>query len=407
MGNRLLKLFPAFRFRNYQIFFGAQFISLIGTWMQMVSQGYLAFQLTHSALWVGIAAAAGHIPSTIFALVGGTLVDKYPKKDILRITAFLQFILASLLGILVITGHINLSILMILSFAMGTVNALNQPARIALPHELVDREHLHSAIALNMSMFNSARIVGPAIAGWVIYAFGIGWAFLLNGISCLAPLVAYHFMTWAPHVYQKNIGTLKSIKDGIRYTAKHPLIKYLVLYLGIISIFGWSYVTILPVMAERVFEKGAQELGYLFSAAGLGSVLGALMMSATGKKFDQNKLIFAGGLAYASFLFAFSLTSYYPLALVLLFLTGFGITTQNSTIQTIIQHRVDNAFRGRVSSIQSLMLMGMHPIGSLQVGLIAEHFGSQIAIRIGAVIIFIAAILLYLKSPRHSQSTNP
>ena len=368
----------------------------------MVSQGYLAYELTHSALWVGIAAAAGHIPSTIFALIGGTLVDKYPKKDILRITQFIQFVLASFLGVLVITSNIDLYTLMLLSFAMGTVNAINQPARIALPHELVDREHLHSAIALNMSMFNSARIIGPAIAGWLIYAFGVGWSFVLNGISCLVPFIAYNFMTWAPHVYRPHVGTLKSIKDGISYTAKHPLIKYLVLYLGIISIFGWSYVTILPVMIERVFEKGAQELGYLFSSAGLGSVLGALTMSAMGKKFDQNKLIFAGGLSYALFLFAFSLTSYYPLALVLLFLTGFGITTQNSTIQTIIQHKVNDAFRGRVSSIQSLMLMGMHPIGSLQVGFIAEHFGSQIAIRIGAVVIFVAAILLYIKSPKHS-----
>lgn len=368
----------------------------------MVSQGYLAFQLTHSALWVGIAAAASNLPSTIFALVGGTIVDKYPKKNILRITQFAQFILATTLGILVISGHVNLYLLMIFTFAMGTVSAVDQPARISLPNELVDREHLHSAIALNMSMFNSARIIGPAIAGWLIYAFGVGWAFFLNGISFLAPFIAFGFMTWTPHIPRPSVGTIHAIKEGIAYTVRNPLIKYLVIYLGIISIFGWSYTTLLPVIAERVFHQGAQGLGYLFSAAGAGSVLGALTMSAFGRRFNPKKIILFGGLLYSVMLVAFSLTLNFPLALMLLFLTGFGITTQNSTIQARIQHSVEDSFRGRVSSIQSLMLMGMHPVGSLQVGLIAEHFGSQIAVRLGGIIIFVAAILLFWRSPKHS-----
>ncbi len=368
----------------------------------MVSQGYLAYELTHSALLVGVVAAASTLPSTIFALIGGAIVDKYPKKRILRIAGFIQFILASTLGILVIQGHANIYILMVMTFLMGTVSAVDQPARISLPNELVDREHLHSAIALNMSMFNSARIVGPAIAGWLIYAFGVGWAFLLNGISFLFPFIAYNFMTWAPHIKKPHIGTWHAIKEGVNYAAHHPLIKYLVIYLGIISIFGWSYTTLLPVIADRVFHQGAQGLGYLFSAAGGGSVLGALTMSAFGRRFNPKKIILFGGILYSVMLIAFSLTLNFPLALVLLFLTGFGITAQNSTIQARIQHQVEDRFRGRVSSIQSLMLMGMHPVGSLQIGLIAEHFGSQIAVRLGGIVIFVAAILLFWRSPKHS-----
>ncbi len=368
--------------------------------MQMVAQGYLAYQLTGSAFWVGIVAAVSQLPSTFFALVGGALVDRFYKRDLLRITQSLQFIVSTILGLVIITGHINLYSLMAFTFLLGLINAVDQPARISLPNELVDKEDLHSAIAMNMSMFNSARIVGPAVAGWLIVAFGVGWAFLLNGLSFLAPLLAFNFIRFAPFIKKPHIGTLSSIKQGLSYTFTHQQIKLLIIYLAMISIFGWSYTVILPVISEEVFKLGPEGLGYLYSFAGAGSVLGALAASAYTKNINPRKAIFFGGLLYAIALILFSFTSNLYLALALLFITGFGMTTQGSTIQATIQKTVEDNFRGRVSSIQSLMLMGMHPVGSFQVGTIAEHYGSQVAVRVGGIAIFISAVVLFVKTPK-------
>ena len=392
--------FPALRYRNYQIFFTAQMISLTGLWMQMVGQGYLVFQLTHSAFMVGLMAAIAQLPALFFTLIGGTLADRFPKKNILRITQLFQFILASGLGIAVISGHIDLISLGVFTFLMGLVSAIDQPTRISIIVELVERKDLHSAIATNMSVFSSARIIGPAVAGWLIFAFGVGWAFLLNGISYLAPFLAYHFIKFAPHIKKPHPGTLNAIREGIHYAATHEIIRLLLLYLGIISVFGWSYTVLLPVLAEKVFNQGAQGLGYLYSAAGLGSVIGAIFVSIYTRRFDPKKLMFFGGLLYATALIGFSLTHVFEFALILLFLTGLGITTQNSTIQATIQHEVEDRFRGRVSSLQSLVLMGLHPLGSFQIGTLAQLFGSQPAIGLGGIIIFLSAILLYLKMPK-------
>jgi MFS family permease len=392
--------FPAFRYKNYRIFFAAQIISLVGTWMQMVSQGYLAYQLTHSAFWVGAVAAAAGIPSTILTLVGGTLVDRFPKKNILRITQTLQFILATSLGIFVLTGHISIPSLMIFVFLMGVVNSVDQPARMSIVVDLVDRDHLHAAFAMNQSMFNSARIVGPALAGWLIFYFGVGWAFLLNGLSFIGPIIAYSFINFAPFIKKPNFGTLNALKEGLNYAAHHASIRFLLLYMGFIGFFGWSYTSMLPVIADKVFHLDAQGLGMLFSAAGAGTVIGAITMSAYSRRLNPSKLILFGGLLFSISLFLFTLHSIFYLALFLLFISGFGMAYQNSTIQATIQKSVDSAVRGRVSSMQALMTQGMNPIGSFEIGIVAEHLGPQFAVRIGSVAIFIAAILLYRVRPK-------
>jgi MFS family permease len=400
MRNRLSTLFPAFKYRNYRIYFGSQIVSLIGTWMQTVAQGYLVYQMTGSAFWVGAIASLGYLPSTVFSLIGGTLVDRFPKRNVLQITQFLSFILATFLGVLVITNSVTLISLGILAFLMGLVNAVDQPARFAVVVELVDREHLHSATALNMGTFNSARIVGPALAGWLIFWFGAGWAFLINGLSFLAPFLAYQFIKFQPFIPMPRQGTLAAIKEGVGYAYQHPRIKYLLLYLGAISIFGWSYVSILPVIAKEVFNQDAQGLGLFYSAAGTGSVLGAILMSAVARNYKSSRLILLGGATFSISLIIFSLTSNYPLALVILFFGGLGMTTQNATTQTTIQRLVDDKYRGRVLSIQSLMLMGLHPVGAFEAGLVAQSFGSQVAIRFGGAALLLCGILLFLKRPQ-------
>lgn len=368
--------------------------------MHRVALGYLVFQMTHSPFWVGAIDALTNLPTTLFSLVGGSIVDRFPKQNILRLTQTLQLVVATALGILVLTDHINLVSLGIMVFLLGMVNALDQPARISLPIELVDQEHLHSAISLNMSVFNSARIIGPAIAGWLIYSFGIGWAFLLNGISFIAPVIAFNFINFAPFIKKPHLGTWHSIREGLIYAFTHKVIRMLLFYMVVIGIFGWSYTTMLPVIASQVFHKDSAGLGLLFSAAGAGTVLGAITISAYSRRLNPHKLIFFGGLVYSISLFLFTLHSMFYLALGLLFLVGFGQAYQNSTLQAQIQHQVDDHIRGRVSGIQSLMMQGMQPIGSFQVGIAATFLGPQIAIRIGALIILAAALLFFLKSPK-------
>ena len=398
----IARFFPAFKYKNYRIFFAGQSISLIGTWMQMVAQGYFVFQLTGSPYLVGLTAAIGQLPATFFSLIAGTIVDKFPKKSILQITNALSFVLAATLGIAIISGNIDIVSLTIFAFLMGMVNSVSQPARIASIADLVEKQDIRAATAMNMAMFNSARIIGPAVAGWLILAFGVGWAYLVNGLTFIAPLIAFHFIKFRPHVKLPHQSTLNSIKEGVSYAAHHKLIKYLLLYLGVISIFGWSYTTILPVISERVFSQGPSGLGLLFSAAGAGSVAGAIFISAFAQKYNAKKLILVGGLIFGINLLLFAQTENFYLALPLLFLAGFGLTAQNANIQAAIQHSVEDNVRGRVVSIQTMMLMGLHPIGSYQIGLVAEHMGSQFAMAVGAVVILIAAILLFWKTPKHN-----
>lgn len=398
--NKTLSAFPAFKHQNYRIFFSAQITSLVGTWMQTVAQGYLAYQLTHSAFWVGVVTATNNLPATFLSLWGGVLLDRFSRKDVLQVTQILQFLIASILGIVVMMGHIDLYSLMFFTFTLGVVKAVDQPARISIIRDLVAMKDLHSATAMNMSMMNSARIIGPAIAGILIATLGIGWAFLLNGFSFLAPFIAYHFIKFAPFVKKTHASTIHAIKEGIHYTSHHPVIKFFLIYLISVSIFGWAYTTILPVTSVEVFHLDASGLGTLYAAAGGGSVFGALVVSAWARKFDKSKLIFFGGLLFAISLTLFSLTNNLILGVILLFLSGMGMTTQNSTIQAIIQGRVDDNFRGRVASIQTLILAGLHPVGSFQIGLIAEHLGSQFAIRVGALIILVSALILFAKGPK-------
>ena len=363
--------------------------------MQRVALGFLIFQMTGSPLWVGIIDAMSTLPAMFLSFIGGALADRYSKRTILRLTQFLQFVLGTSLGILVITDHATLFSIGVMVLLLGVVNAIDNPTRISIGIELVGKKDLQSATAINMSVFNSARIIGPVLAGWVIFSLGAGWAFLINGISFLAPVIAYQFIQFVPHVKPDHVDTWRSIKDGLAYVRSHRELRLLLLYMGGIAVFGWSYMTILPVLAGTVFHVDAAGLGYLFSAAGVGSVLGALSVSAFGRFFNPHKLIFFGGTIFTFSLLLAVIHPVFTFALVCLFFVGFGQAYQNSTIQTRIQQVAADHMRGRISSMQSFMTQGMQPFGSLQVGVIASVLGPQVAIGSGAVILFMGAIALF------------
>lgn len=395
-GSRIRKSFPAFRSRNYQLYFAGQLFSLIGTWLQIVAEGWLIFQLTHSAFYIGLDAAAATIPTLFLSLFGGVIVDRYPKKLILIFTQTASMILAFTLGILAITNVVTVWEIITLAFLLGVVNAIDAPARQSYVTELIDsRASLSSAIALNAGMFNAARVIGPSIAGILIATVGTGMAFILNGVSYVAVIVALFFINTSLTVEKKVFNPFKAILEGLTYAFNHKIIRILIILSGVVSIFGWSYATVMPVIATQTFHLNADGLGYLYAAAGLGALVGTFFISAASQKTNSIHYIIGGNLLFSSALIGFSFVTNVYLAYVFLFVIGLGLVSQFALINTVIQHQIDDNMRGRVLSLYTLTFLGLAPFGNLEIGFVAEHLGAQLAIRISAIIVLCFGLFLF------------
>ena len=395
--NKLFEIFPALSSKNYLLYFLGQLISLIGTWLQFVAQGWLVIELTHSVFLLGLVSAVNGIPILLFSLYAGVIVDRFPKRKILLFTQTGSMILAFIFGILTLLHQINIWEILLLSFLFGLSNSLDSPARNAFAPELVGKERLTSAIALNSAIFNGARVIGPAVAGFLILLVGTGGAFIINGISYFAVIAALLVMK-VPSIVQKHkIDLLLAIKEGLFYSFRHPVIRSLLVLISIVSIFGWSYTTVLPIISQDVFHKGATGLGYLLSAGGLGALTATILVSATSKKISSAIYIFGGNIIFAISIFLFSLNLSFALALVFLFFASFGLLVQSININSTIQKIVPNEIRGRVISIYVLMFIGAMPIGNFEIGWLSARLGTSFAIQFGALIIFVSGMFLFLR----------
>lgn len=390
-----LKSFPALQNKNYRIYIFGQFVSVIGTWLQIVAQGWLVLQLSNSAFLIGVVAALATIPSLLFSLFGGVIVDRVAKKKILFITQSSSMVLALTLGTITLTGVVTILLICIIAFMMGTVNAIDAPARQAFVSQLVTKDQLASAIALNSAIFNSGRVIGPSLAGILIAITGSGGAFIINGLSYLAVIVALFFMKISETVKPDNLNPLQAIREGIKYSFSHPIIKALLLLTGLISIFGWSYSTIMPVIAREVFHADASGLGYLYTATGLGSLLATYLVGAYSKRIPSILFIVGGNSIFCISLIIFVNTSNMPFALFLLFFTGLGLLCQSATMNTIIQGMVKNEFRGRVMSLYILMFLGLAPAGNFEIGWLTELIGISAAITINCCIVLAGGLALF------------
>lgn len=390
-----LKAFPALQNRNYRIYFFGQFVSVIGTWLQIVAQGWLVLQLTNSALQIGLVAALATIPSLLFSLIGGVIVDRFRKKKILFITQSASMILALVLGTLTIMDLVTVPVIGALAFLMGTVNAVDSPARQAFISDLVSKDQLPSAIALNSGIFNSGRVIGPGLAGFLIAFVGTGGTFIVNGISYLAVIIALVFLKIDESRPITHQNPIIAIKEGINYSYQHPIIRTLLLYTAMVSIFGWSYTTIMPVIAKNTFHVDAKGLGYLYSATGLGSLLATFLVGAYSKKIPAILFIVGGNILFSISLVLFSFSNNMIVALPLLFFTGFGLLAQAAMMNTIIQGIVKTEFRGRVMSLYILMFLGVAPLGNFEIGWLTEHLGISWAISINSSIVMICAGMVY------------
>ena len=392
----IAQAFPALQSKNYTLYFSGQLISMIGTWLQIVAQSWLVLQLTNSVFLIGLVMALSTLPTLLFTLFGGVIVDRLPKKKILLFTQFSAMILALVLGLLTIFDWITIWEICLISFLLGTVNAIDAPARQAFVSELVNKEQLSSAIALNSGVFNTARVLGPSIAGILIALIGCGGAFIINSISYVAVIIALKIMQIDHVKLVKSNNPFTAIKEGVSYSWNHPIIRTLFIIIGIVSVFGWSYTTLLPVIAKNTFKLGAAGLGYLYAATGLGSLLSTVMVSMFYKKVPQLVFIIGGTVVFSISIFLFSYSTNVLVAALLLFFSGFGLLSFASTSNSIIQSLVKNEYRGRVMSIYVLMFIGLTPIGNFQIGLVSEHLGTSFALRAGAVIILICSAIIYL-----------
>lgn len=398
---RIYNQFPALQYRNYRLYFIGQLISFTGSWLHGVAHGWLVYQLTESAFWLGAISAISAMPVLFLSLYGGFLVDKFNRKKLLIATQTAQLLCAFILGILTVTGLITLPLLIFLTLLSGIANAIDDPVTQAFVVDVVGKEDLPSAVGLNSTIFNTGRVLGPAAAGFLIALVGVGNIFLINALSFLAILISVYFIKVNMHIVsKKDERPVQAIKEGIAYSYAHPMIRWLLLTAAIGAIFCFSQATIMPVVATNVFQNGSQGLGVLLSATGVGALLGSLIISSQSKKIHALWFIASGNLLFFISMMLFTFTDNMRIASFCLFFSGLGLTLQFSSVYSTIQRMVKEEFRGRVSSIYILLFIGLSPLGNLFIGIAASWMGPLSAIRFCLFFIALYSIIVVFTFPR-------
>jgi len=395
---RLRDTFRALRHRNFRLFFTAQLISLIGTWMQQTAMSWLVYQVSNSKFLLGAVAAAGSAPMILFSLWGGSLADRYPKRGILLVTQTAEMLLAFILAALVWSGIATPAIIITISLLGGVALGFEMPARQSFTIELTGKEDLLNAISLNSSVVNGARVVGPAVAGMLIGGVGPAFCFLLNGISFIAVLVALSMMELPKHVTVSitSDSAGRHALEGLAYVARHVRVRTILALFGIVGIFGWSYVVLMPAFARDVMGLGAHGYGLLMSASGGGALIGALAVATAGHLFTPRKLALGGVWMFSTALLVFAASRNIYLALACLTLSGFGMMLFFSTSNTVLQTIVPDEMRGRVMGVWSLVFGAMIPLGSLEAGTLANWIGVPVTVAFGALVCAAAALVTLL-----------
>ncbi|MBB5634579.1 MFS family permease [Pedobacter cryoconitis] len=404
---RLTSTFRAFGNRNYRLFFTGQSVSQIGTWMQRTGVSWVVYTMTHSAFMLGLTVFVSQFPSFLFSLLGGIASDRYNRYKVLLITQIASMIQAVLLAVLVFTNHYTAWEILILSGILGVINAFDVPARQPLIHEMVtDKADLPNALALNSSMVNLARLVGPALSGIILVKFGAGTCFLLNAISFIAVIVSLLLMKLPVYISAPVKKKIRSeLTEGFSYLKETSSIRMMMLMLGLTSLLVLPYNTLLPVFAKVIFKGDAATFGYINSFIGVGAVLSSVYLAAVKPKADLKVILLINTIILGISLMLFSHFSYFPLAMIFAALSGFGMMSQTTICLTIIQVDSDPKMRGRVMSYVAMAYFGMLPLGSLIIGAVSQKIGSPGAIFCqGITSLVIAAIFYkYLSSDRQKN----
>ena len=387
--------FRAFRSRNYRLYFTGQSVSLIGTWMQRTSVSWVVYSMTHSAFMLGITIFATQFPSFLLSLYGGIVSDRYNRYKIMLITQTAAMIQAILMAILIFTNHYTVWEILTLSVILGIINAFDMPARQPMVHEIIhDKTDLPNALAMNSSMVNLARVLGPALSGMVLQKLGAGICFSINALSFVAVILSLLLMklpTYQPNPTKKKISS--EFVEGFVYLKKTPAIGMILLMLALMSLLVLPYNTLLPVFAKVIFKGDAITFGYINSFIGLGALGGAFFLASLKPATDLKIILLTNTIIFGICLVLFSRISNFPLAMFFATITGFGMMSLTTIGNTIIQVKSDARMRGRVMSYFALAFFGMLPLGSLLTGSISQHIGAPDTLLCQGIIAIIIAII--------------
>jgi MFS family permease len=390
-----INTFRAFESRNYRLFFTGQSISLIGTWMQKTAVSWVVYELTHSKFMLGLTLFCTMFPSFLFSFLGGVTADRYNRYKLLLVTQCASLVQALLLTILIFFKHYAVWEIQALSAMLGIINAFDVPARQSLVYEMVDNKNdLPNALALNSSMVNLSRLIGPAIAGIAIEKLGDVVCFGLNALSFIAVIISLLLMKLPKHeTLEKKKNVVTELKEGLVYIKKTPSLAFVILSLGLISLFSLPFTTLIPVYAKDIFHGTASTFGIIDSAIGLGALSGAIFLASLKPGTDFAKILTINTFVFAAGLMLFSHMPYYPLALLSAVVGAFGMMSQVTISNTIIQTTVAPEMRGRVISFYAMAFFGMQPLGGLIVGSVSQWIGVQNTVLAEGIIAMLIGVL--------------
>jgi len=394
------RTFAALAHRNYRLWFCGQLVSLVGTWMQTTALGFLMFELTRSPVYLGYAGFAGGAPTIFLTLYGGVISDRASRRTVLIWSQTAMMALAFTLAALTFAGVVRPWHILVLAFGLGVANAFDAPARQALVSELVEREDLTNAIALNATMFNGATAVGPAAAGLTYQWWGPGWCFAANGLSFLAVIAALSAMRIVPRARASRASAASDMLEGLRYVRHERMIRTLIATVGATSLIVTSAVTLIPAWTVRILHGTSSTNGLLVSARGIGAVVAALFVASLPRSASRGRLLTTGTFAIPVLLVAFAATTSLAGSLVLLVCLGGAVLLVNNLANALVQTQVPDGLRGRVMGVYTFVFFGAMPLGALWIGATAQQVGERIAIAVAAALALSSALTVAIREPR-------
>jgi len=402
-------IFRSLKYRNYRLFFCGQSLSLIGTWMQRLAVGWLVYRLTDSALWLGVVSFAGQIPCFFLTPFGGVAADRYNKQRLLIMTQSLAMMQAMILALLVLTNKEAVWHLIILNIFLGTIYAFDMPTRQAFVVKMVEkREDLGNAIALNSTMVNIARLLGPTVAGLLVATAGEGVCFLVNSVSYSAVIVSLLLMRVSPTTAALEKATAwQQVKGGLRYAFGFAPIKYIILLLAVVSITGMPYVVLMPIFARDILHGGPSTLGFLMGASGIGALTGAAYLARRKNVLGLGNVIALAACLFGVGIVGFSQSTLIWISMIFVLLTGLGMMILMASANTILQTVVEDDMRGRVMSFYVVAFLGVAPFGSLLAGSLAHRIGATHTLFVGGMCCILGSILFAIKLPLLRRIAHP
>ena len=399
----------ALRHRNFRLFFGGQTISLIGTWMTRVATGWLVYRLTGSALLLGTVSFAGQIPTFLLAPFAGVWVDRLDRRQVLVWTQTLSMVQSLTLGVLTLTGHITIPLLLVLSVMQGCINAFDMPGRQSFMVKMVDdKRDLQNAIAINSSMVNVARLIGPSLAGMLIAVSSEGWCFLIDGISYIAVIASLLMMRLhAPVVKRVATSMIAELKAGWTYVSEVLPIRTILMLFAVVSLMGMPFVVLMPIFAARVLHGGPHTLGFLMGSMGLGALVSALSLAARRNVRGLVRMIPIAAAVFGLGLIGFGLSHFFWLSMVMVFIAGMGMMQGMAASNTVIQTIVTDDKRGRVMSYYTMAFMGMAPFGSLLAGTMASATGAPWTVIMNGSVVLLGAAWFATRLPALRRQIRP